>query len=86
MKNPALAGLHEPLRMLLNLHYRYRFDPPGLSDEDRAALKARDAGLFGKFEPGQALMPFGDSAEINSPALGNSPSEFACSGRHPCLP
>lgn len=38
-ENPALAGLQEPLRALLRLHYRYRFDPLGLSDADREALK-----------------------------------------------
>ena len=35
----AFAGLQEPLRTLLRLHYRYRFDPPGLSETDREALK-----------------------------------------------
>lgn len=38
-ENPALNGLQEPLRALLRLHYRYRFDPPGLSDADREVLK-----------------------------------------------
>ena len=38
-KNPATAGLQAPLQALVRLHYRYRFDPPGLSDADRAALK-----------------------------------------------
>lgn len=37
---PALAALQEPLRALVRLHYRYRFDPPGLSEADRAALKS----------------------------------------------
>jgi len=31
--------LQEPLRALLRLHYRYRFDPHGLSDTDRETLK-----------------------------------------------
>jgi hypothetical protein len=39
---PSLAGLNLPLRALLRLHYRYRFDPEGLSDTDRQAL-GRDA-------------------------------------------
>ena len=38
-ENPALAGLQEPLRALVGLHYRYRFDPHGLSDTDRDLLK-----------------------------------------------
>ena len=36
---PGLAELREPLRPLLRLHYRYRFDPDGLSAADRAVLK-----------------------------------------------
>jgi len=36
---PALAGLREPLRQLLNLHYRYRFDPRGLSPAEREELR-----------------------------------------------
>lgn len=31
--------LRPRLRDLLRLHYRYRFDPPGLSESDRAALR-----------------------------------------------
>jgi len=34
-----LAGRQEALRDLLRLHYRYRFDPLGLSVEDRAKLR-----------------------------------------------
>jgi len=37
----ALIGLEvEPLRRLLELHYRYRFDPEGLDDSGRDALAA----------------------------------------------
>ena len=36
---PGLQELRPPLRDLLRLHYRCRFDPPGLSAEDRAALR-----------------------------------------------
>ena len=36
---PDLAGLREPLRQLLNLHYRYRFDPRGLSPAEREELR-----------------------------------------------
>jgi hypothetical protein len=34
----GLEDLHEPLTGLLRLHYRYRFDPLGLNEADRAAL------------------------------------------------
>lgn len=36
---PGLAELREPLRPLLHLHYRYRFDPAGLNTTDRARLQ-----------------------------------------------
>jgi hypothetical protein len=36
---PSLAALKTPLRGLLRLHYRYRFDPQGLSDSDREELR-----------------------------------------------
>lgn len=36
---PSLAALKAPLRGLLRLHYRYRFDPQGLSDSDREELR-----------------------------------------------
>jgi transglutaminase-like putative cysteine protease len=40
---PSLSTLKAPLRGLLRLHYRYRFDPQGLSDSDRQELR-REAG------------------------------------------
>lgn len=33
-------GLREPIEEILRLHYRHRFDPSGLSNEDRAQLKS----------------------------------------------
>jgi hypothetical protein len=36
---PAINGLREPLRELLRLHYRHRFDPQGLSATEREALR-----------------------------------------------
>ncbi len=36
---PSLASLKAPLRGLLRLHYRYRFDPQGLSEADREELR-----------------------------------------------
>jgi hypothetical protein len=35
---PALADLRMPLQDLLRLHYRHRFDPRGLSKEERNEL------------------------------------------------
>jgi len=39
LQDPALIDLNGPLRDLLNLHYRYRFDPQGLSAEEREELR-----------------------------------------------
>jgi transglutaminase-like putative cysteine protease len=39
LDNPALADLRVPLQELLLLHYRHRFDPRGLSPEEREMLK-----------------------------------------------
>ena len=39
LAEPALADLREPLRKLLRLHYRHRFDPKGLNVEERENLK-----------------------------------------------
>jgi hypothetical protein len=38
LAGPALAGLRTPLQELLRLHYSYRFDPHGLSSQEREAL------------------------------------------------
>ena len=38
-EEPSLASLKMPLRGLLRLHYRYRFDPQGLSESDREELR-----------------------------------------------
>jgi hypothetical protein len=38
LAEPSLAALREPLRELLRLHYRHRFDPEGLNAADRQAL------------------------------------------------
>ena len=36
---PALVELRAPLERLLQLHYRYRFDPLGLDEIEREALR-----------------------------------------------
>ena len=39
-ESTTLADLRSPLRQLLRLHYRHRFDPAGLSRAEREALRA----------------------------------------------
>jgi protein-glutamine gamma-glutamyltransferase len=39
LADPHLANTSDPLRELLQLHYRYRFDPNGLSEADREKLR-----------------------------------------------
>ena len=39
--DPALTELRAPLRELLRLHYRHRFDPRGLSAAEREELKRK---------------------------------------------
>jgi hypothetical protein len=38
LDDPALADLRQPLQELLRLHYIHRFDPRGLSNQEREAL------------------------------------------------
>jgi hypothetical protein len=40
-ETPGLADLRGPLAAILRLHYRYRFDPLGLSEADREILRAQ---------------------------------------------
>ena len=46
--DPALADLSSRLRELLALHYRYRFDPEGLSQTDRDALRREASGCLAR--------------------------------------
>ena len=39
-KSPGMETLREPLRELIKLHYRHRFDPHGLNAAEREKLKA----------------------------------------------
>jgi hypothetical protein len=39
VSDPALATAREPLQQVLRLHYRYRFDPQGLSSAERETLR-----------------------------------------------
>jgi transglutaminase-like putative cysteine protease len=45
---PTLANLRPALRELLRLHYAHRFDPAGLSGENRARLQRDAAECLGK--------------------------------------
>jgi hypothetical protein len=45
LEEPALASLRAPLREILHLHYRYRFDPAGLDEAGRGAL-IRNANIL----------------------------------------
>jgi len=44
--DPNLAQVRGPLLELLRLHYRYRFDPNGLSDHERQILSERTRGCI----------------------------------------
>ncbi len=46
LNDPALDRAREHFRQLLRLHYRYRFDPHGLSAEDREALRREAQGCL----------------------------------------
>jgi hypothetical protein len=46
--DPALADLRSRLQELLQLHYRYRFDPEGLSQPNREALRSKAAGCLAR--------------------------------------
>jgi hypothetical protein len=39
--NPTLSDFRDELQELLRLHYRYRFDPLGLSSSERSALQTQ---------------------------------------------
>jgi hypothetical protein len=48
--DPALVELRGQLRELLRLHYRYRFDPQGLNQADREALRREATGCLARME------------------------------------
>ena len=49
--DPALAPLEVPLRGLLRLHYRYRFDPEGLTPADREQLRLEAQACLVRLTP-----------------------------------
>ena len=48
LAEPALADLRVPLWELLQLHYRYRFDPHGLNDAQKRSLVENTNAILGK--------------------------------------
>lgn len=48
LRAQTLTGLREPLQELLQLHYRHRFDPRGLSAADRETMKREVLNLLAK--------------------------------------
>jgi hypothetical protein len=45
-----MADVRGRVRELLRLHYRYRFDPQGLSQADREALRREATGCLASME------------------------------------
>jgi hypothetical protein len=48
ISEPALAALRAPLRELLQLHYRYRFDPNGLTEVEKSSLVQNTNNVLGQ--------------------------------------
>ena len=48
--DPALAEVRGRVRELLRLHYRYRFDPQGLRQADREALRREATGCLARIK------------------------------------
>ncbi|HZL42449.1 MAG TPA: transglutaminase domain-containing protein [Verrucomicrobiae bacterium] len=51
-REPQLAGLKDPLQTLLELHYRYRFDPRSLDPRDRVELRQGSDRVLKEIESG----------------------------------
>jgi hypothetical protein len=47
LMEPALSSLRAPLGELLQLHYRYRFDPHGLADDKKKSLVQNVESVLG---------------------------------------
>ena len=48
LAEPALTNLRSPVQELLRLHYRHRFDPPGLNGAERKELKNKTRAALEK--------------------------------------
>jgi hypothetical protein len=53
--DPNLAELEDPLRELLRLHYRYRFDPRGLTGKEREELRLAAQACLARIRPAPVL-------------------------------
>ena len=60
----SVAGIRDALQILLQLHYRYRFDPNGLNQKEREQLQweARQCLVSLEREPGSRDVESGDGA------------------------
>jgi hypothetical protein len=56
-REPSLTPLKGPLDALLRLHYRYRFDPQGLSDTDRDELRREARACLDKLAQLEKAVP-----------------------------
>ena len=56
-REPSLAPLKAPLHELLRLHYRYRFDPQGLSHTDREELRREAQECLNKLAQLEKAVP-----------------------------
>ena len=54
--DPTVAEIRVPLRELLVLHYRYRFDPLGLNQGDRRKLRDEAKGCLARIDEAPALV------------------------------
>lgn len=50
LQEPGFADLEPPMRRLLRIHYRYRFDPMGLSLQERETLRTDVKSLLDQLE------------------------------------
>ncbi len=53
--SPELIMIREPLTAALQLHYRYRFDPAGITPADREALRSNTRACLAALSKGDAL-------------------------------
>jgi hypothetical protein len=58
-ESSGLADLRTPLHELLRLHYRYRFDPLGLNQADREALRREARVCLEKLSPAEKMVAAG---------------------------
>lgn len=56
-KVPALAPLEAPINDLLQLHYRYRFDPQGVSENERQLLRKQATECLRRLDARATVVP-----------------------------